>query len=127
METLFQSLLDHFWRARRENVQRDIDQYPKGYAISYKRLIQASGVDLDPRNAGGPLFEVAVYCKSQGWPPLHSLVVRGKEGDPGEGFFSAPGSEMSDLSPRDRYEKWAQLVRECANFEKYPTKAPKLN
>lgn len=125
-EKLFQSLLDHFWRARDANVPWDIDQFPKGYAISYKKLIEASGVPLDPRNAGGPLFDVANFCKSEGWPPLHSLVVRGKEGLPGEGYFSTPGSEMKDFTPEQRYQKWAGYVRNCATSDKYPRKAPKL-
>jgi hypothetical protein len=126
-ERLFQSLLDHFWRARDMNVRKEIGQFPNGYTISYKKLVEASGVPLNPRSAGGPLFEIADYCKGKQWPPIHSLVVRAAEGDPGEGFFSAPGSEMSELKPEDCYEKWAAYVRQCAEFEGFPRKAPSLN
>ena len=109
------------------NVPKDIDKFPRGYTIPYKKLVEASGVPLNPRSAGGPLYDIADYCKSKQWPPIHSLVVRAAEGDPGEGYWSAPGSEMLELNPEDRYKRWAEFVRKCANFEGYPRKAPSLN
>lgn len=125
-EQLFQSLLDHFWKAREGSADRDVGQYPGGYCVSYGQLVKVSGVPLDPRNTGGPLFEVAEYCVRSGWPPIHSLVVRAKEGDPGTGYFRAKGTELDHLPEIEQYAAWVRNVRMCANFDEYPKDAPRL-
>jgi hypothetical protein len=121
---LFQALLDHFWRARDASAPPEPYLFPKGYLVSYGDLIRASGVDLNPRLAGGPLFHVAEYCALKGWPPVHSLVVRKDEGYPGEGYFHAPGSDAGDDSDLgERLRLWDENVRACAKSNVLPRKA----
>jgi hypothetical protein len=89
-------------------------------------MVERSGVPIDPRHAGGPLFHVAVHCEKEGWPPINSLVVRGKEGYPGDGFFSAPGSIVSSEDLVERMRIWAACAETCISFEGYPRTAPRV-
>ena len=87
--------------------------YPRGYLISYKALGPASGVEIDPRQMGGPLFLISQYCKEKGLVPLHALVVRAREGSPGTGFFGAVGTEAATLDEGAQLQMWYEWAREC--------------
>jgi len=128
-QTVFQHLLDHFWQAVDNKYPRDFDQAPKGYLISYSKLIDISGVPLNPRNAGGPLFAIAGYCDSKSWPPIHALVVTKEGGYPGEGFFRAPGTDHSHLSFEKAFSAWQSNVTDCIEQgpAKFPRSAPTIS
>jgi len=121
-EAVLKSLLHHFWYARDNRLPKTLDLYPKGYLISYGHLMDISGVPIDPRNAGGPLFHVASYCEQSGWPPINSLVVRSHERYPGDGYFSAPGSIVSSSDFVERMTVWDRCARQCVDFDGYPRK-----
>jgi hypothetical protein len=126
-QELFQALLDHYWRARDNSVPRSCEQYPKGYCISYKALIEAAKVPLNPRAAVGPLSEIAAYCWFMYKVPLHALVVSAETGYPGgelegfsKGYWSAAGSSKDIVG-------WAAVdVRKCHEAEGLPRVAPRL-
>jgi hypothetical protein len=126
-QALFQALLDHYWRAKQDNVPQTAAQYPKGYCISYGHLIKAAKVPLNPRDAGGPLFEIASFCWETYGVPLHALVVNGSTGSPGgeldgmeRGFFGAPGSSKT-------LSEWETVdVPKCIAANFLPKIAPPL-
>ena len=126
-EAVSKALLRHFWFARDNGLPRAFDFYPKGYLISYKQLMDVSGVHLDPRNAGGPLFHIAAYCDERGWPPINSLVVRKDERSPGDGYFAAPGSTIDSDDAVERMHLWAKVTEDCLNSDKYPREVPHLS
>jgi hypothetical protein len=85
-QDLFQALLNHYWKARDSETPKTIAIFPKGYCIGYKNLIDAAKVPLSPRDAGGPLCEIAGFCWEKYGVPLHALVVNVKTGLPGGGI-----------------------------------------
>ncbi len=115
-EAMFQHLLDHFWNAKDNVYSPTHDVAPKGYLITYGTLVDISGVPLNPRSAGGPLYHIAAYCKAAQWPPIHSLVVAKETGYPGEGFFRAPGSDYSSLSFEEAFGRWQKDVEDCIHL-----------
>jgi hypothetical protein len=127
-ETLFQQLLNHFWIAKRDGYPPIHDLAPKGYLITYGRLVELSGVPLNPRNAGGPLYDIAAYCKATQMPPIHSLVVAKETGYPGEGFFRAPGSDYAGLPFEKAFALWQSDVEACIlrGPAEFPANAPYL-
>jgi hypothetical protein len=127
-QELFQALLNHYWKAKDSNAPEGIAIFPKGYCISYKNLIDAAGVPLNPLNAGGPLYEIASFCWSEYRVPIHALVVNAKTGYPGggqddmeKGYWGAPGSS-NDVTG------WAEIdVPSCIRgSDRLPRRAPKL-
>lgn len=126
-QDLFRALLNHYWKARDSGVPKTIDIFPKGYCIGYKTLIESAGVPLNPRQAGGPLCEIASFCWDKFQVPLHALVVNAESGVPGgdlygdKGYWNAPGSSK-DING------WAEIdVVRCINAgDVLPRIAPTL-
>jgi hypothetical protein len=126
-QDLFQALLNHYWNARDLDIPKTIDIFPKGYCIGYKNLIDAAKVPLNPRDAGGPLYEIGSFCWERYGVPLHALVVNAQTGIPGgniadieKGYWGAPGSSKDPLG-------WAEIdVMKCINAENLPRTAPEL-
>ena len=71
------------------------------------------------QSAGGPLEEIAAYCKEKEWPPINALAVNLDSRYPGDGYFSAPG-----CSPA--LEGWVQDVGRVLACTEYPKIAPHL-
>jgi hypothetical protein len=126
-EIVFQHLLEHIWFAKDKGYPREFDQAPNGYLITYGKLIELSQVPLSPRNAGGPLFDIAGYCAANGLPPIHALVVAKETGMPGDGFFRAPGSSYAGLGFDEAFQLWRKDVESCMSFDNYVRTAPNLS
>ena len=122
---LFEKLLHHYWKAYEAGAPKAVSRFPKGYAISYGDLIDIAAVPIDPRNAGGYLWDIAYYCDQNGLPPLHALVVNKESGIPGDGFLTAP--PHSQEHPGD-WSDWEVDIMKCiADVEKkLPRVAPLL-
>jgi hypothetical protein len=123
-QPLFEALVAHYRRCREEAVPRTQLIYPRGYCISYQMLIERANVPLKPRNAGGPLNEIASFC----WPtygvPLHALVVNKELGYPGgdldKSYWGSPGASEDPTG-------WLEVdVPTCLNATTVPLVAPKL-
>jgi hypothetical protein len=81
--------------------------------IKYGDLVERAGVRTQPRNCGPFLDDVARWCQVKGWPPLASLVVAAKTGQPGIGYEEAPNGGLA---------RWPDEVRRCIAFRGYSAK-----
>lgn len=91
-----------------------LDSDVKRLSIRYGVLCERAGLQSLTRLAGNFLYEIAVWCEKEGWPPINALVVN-QSGLPGEGFDTAPGGG---------YAKWPEQVRKAITFKGYPDVMP---
>lgn len=60
------------------------------------------------------LIDIASYCKSKGWPPLHALFVKQPHMTAGIGFFRTMGVTQTD--PAARLVYWKDCVSRVYQF-----------
>ncbi len=118
-DLLFRTLLKHFWMMRAASIPREARLYSDGYLISYGALCAQAGAPHLTTDAGALLYETAVFCEAQMWPPLHALVVKRDTQTPAEDFFHAPRRNPSQL--------WEEAAAEVIAFEGFPKKASLLS
>ena len=112
-EALLQGLLAHIRRCRREQVARVAKQYPVGYLIGYRALIEASGVTTVAAWMTAPLAEIGAVARRRGWPDLPALVVNQAKGYPGPGYFKQPGAPMPDIIGESDLKAWEAKALAC--------------
>lgn len=81
--------------------------------LSYAYLVN-TGMRVDKRDWSSPLFEVSGRCTQAGFPPISTVVVRGDDGMPGDGYWGIPGAP-----PYKDYNMWKKV---CSGV--YATKWP---
>ena len=62
------------------------DATVSSYILTYEGLRRMAGIGGIAQGMGPHLRKIADWCNLHGFPPLHALVVRNKEGDPGDGY-----------------------------------------
>jgi hypothetical protein len=83
-----QTLLNHH-RAKCGEVKPETpitDDVVFGCVLTYEGLRRMAGIGGIAQDMGRHLRKIADWCDMRGFAPLHSLVVRDKEGEPGEGY-----------------------------------------
>jgi len=73
----------------------------EGRAVSYRQLLAMAGRRVGPANVRALVRVLAEVCRrseAKGEPDLACLVVRERDGLPGEGYFTA---EATSGAPRD--------------------------
>jgi hypothetical protein len=83
-------------------------------SIRYGKLCELAGLPFLARSSGGYLYEIAVWCENEGWPPINALVVN-ESGLPGDGYDRPPGGG---------YAQWPEQVRSAIAFKGYPDVMP---
>src|SRR5476649_1690737 len=62
------------------------------HILTYEQLRRMSEIGGIAQDMGRHLKRIAAWCERHDFAPLHSLVVRDGERDPGEGYQRCPGT-----------------------------------
>ena len=72
----------------------------EGRTVSYRQLLAMAGRRVGPNNVRALMRVLAEVCRrseARGEPDLACLVVRERDGLPGEGYFTAEAAESGPL------------------------------
>ena len=78
--------------------------------LTYEELRRSACIGGIAQDMGRHLRKIAVWCEFRGFPPLHALVVRDSERNPGDGYMRCPGTSGD----------WRSDARDCIVFRGYP-------
>jgi hypothetical protein len=77
--------------------------------LTFDELRERAGISGLAGGLGRHLRRVAIWCRAEGFPPLHALAVKNRTADPSDGYEQSPGL------PGD----WREDVRRAITFASY--------